>query len=156
MSEKDGAGRDGLVDVVAAVIRDGRGRLFIGQRPDHKRHGGLWEFPGGKVDPGETLEEAVARELDEELSLSTTWVAPEPVFVRVDPGQPFRILFVEAGAAGTPVLTEHQALAWIPVPPPPEYRLAPSDAAFVSALHLGEVVLDADRGPGWEGREPRD
>lgn len=136
-----GAPGDAVVDVVAAVIRNGRGHLLIGQRPAHKRHGGLWEFPGGKVDPGETLADAVARELQEELRLTATWVAPEPVFARQDPGQPFRILFVEAGAGGDPVLLEHQAVAWIPVPPPEGYALAPSDAAFVEALHRGEVRL---------------
>jgi len=129
------------VDVVAAVIRDRDGRLLIGQRPAHKRHGGLWEFPGGKVDPGETLAGAVARELEEELALTATWIAPTPLYARQDPGQPFRILFLEAAARGTPVLREHQALAWIPVPPPGAYALAPSDAAFVDALHRGEVRL---------------
>ncbi|HSG46860.1 MAG TPA: NUDIX domain-containing protein [Longimicrobiales bacterium] len=131
----------GVVDVVAAVIRDGAGRLLIGRRPAHKRHGGLWEFPGGKVDPGETLALAVARELEEELALTATWVASAPVYARQDPGQPFRILFVEAAARGTPVLMEHEAVAWIPVPPPDAYQLAPSDAAFVAALHRGEVRL---------------
>lgn len=130
-----------MTDVVAAVIRDGAGRLLIGQRPTHKRHGGLWEFPGGKVDPGETLAQAVARELSEELGLTVTWVAPVPLFSRQDPGQPFRILFLEAAARGTPVLVEHQAVAWIPVPAPDEFDLAPSDAAFVAALDRGEVRL---------------
>jgi len=135
---------EGVVEVVAAVIRDGEGRLLIGRRPAHKRHGGLWEFPGGKVDPGETLAQAVARELEEELGLTATWVAAAPLYARQDPGQPFRILFVEAAAWGTPVLMEHQSVAWIPVPAPPEFHLAPSDAAFVAALQTGEVQLGED------------
>ncbi|MDT8340994.1 MAG: NUDIX domain-containing protein [Longimicrobiales bacterium] len=130
-----------VVDVVAAVVRDRQGRLLIGQRPDHKRHGGLWEFPGGKVDAGESLARAVARELLEELDLRTHDVAAEPVFAAQDPGQPFRILFVEARVEGTPILREHQAVAWIPLPAPSRYRLAPSDAAFVDALARGAVRL---------------
>jgi mutator protein MutT len=145
MKDAEPSGAGPVVDVVAAVIRDPRGRLFIGQRPAHKRHGGLWEFPGGKVDPGESLAEAVARELREELRLTATWVAPAPLYARRDPGHPFRILFVEADAVGEPELLEHQAVAWIPVPPPGSYSLAPSDAAFVAALHRGEISLSLDR-----------
>jgi mutator protein MutT len=129
------------VDVVAAVIRDAEGRLLIGQRPDHKRHGGLWEFPGGKIDEGESLEEAVRRELREELELTAERVSAEPVFAAVDSGGVFRILFVEASVRGTPTLHEHQALAWIPVAAPTDFELAPSDRAFVEALASGAAVL---------------
>ncbi len=55
--------------VVAAVIEDGRGRLLIARRPDHLHQGGLWEFPGGKIEAGEAPEHALARELDEELGI---------------------------------------------------------------------------------------
>lgn len=135
------------VDVAAAVIRDARGRLLIARRPDHKRHGGLWEFPGGKVDPGETLAQATARELREELGLTVTRVAAEPVFARGDPGQPFRILFleVEVESREEMILMEHQAVAWVQIPVHGDYRLAPSDAAFVKALARGEVRLSPIR-----------
>jgi A/G-specific adenine glycosylase len=56
-------------DVTAAVIEDGEGRLLVAQRPQHKLLGGLWEFPGGKREEGETLEECLARELREELGV---------------------------------------------------------------------------------------
>ncbi len=55
--------------VVAGALIDADGRVLIARRPDHKRHGGLWEFPGGKVEPGETPEEALVRELREELTV---------------------------------------------------------------------------------------
>ncbi|HSG49130.1 MAG TPA: NUDIX domain-containing protein, partial [Longimicrobiales bacterium] len=56
------------IPVIAAVIhRDGR--YLVGRRPDDKRHGGLWEFPGGKLDPGESWLEAARRELSEELEM---------------------------------------------------------------------------------------
>ena len=55
--------------VVAAIIRDRENRLCLSRRPEHKHQGGLWEFPGGKVEEGEPLERALARELDEELGM---------------------------------------------------------------------------------------
>lgn len=139
------SGVSASVDVVAAVIQDGRGRVLIGQRPSHKRHGGLWEFPGGKVHEGETLADAVTRELHEELGLTVTWIATEPLYACQDPGQPFRILFLEASAQGHPVLMEHQAVEWVSIPVPEELVLAPSDASFVAALALGEIRMSPRR-----------
>ncbi|MCH9782446.1 MAG: NUDIX domain-containing protein, partial [Gammaproteobacteria bacterium] len=57
------------ITVVAAIIRDREDRLCLSRRPEHKHQGGLWEFPGGKVEEGEPLEQALARELDEELGM---------------------------------------------------------------------------------------
>ena len=58
-----------LVLVVAAVLTDESGRILLAQRPEGKAMAGLWEFPGGKIDPGETPEHALSRELNEELSI---------------------------------------------------------------------------------------
>ena len=58
-----------LLLVAAAALFDASGRVLITQRPQHKQLGGLWEFPGGKVEPGEAPEQALARELREELDL---------------------------------------------------------------------------------------
>ena len=122
------------IDVVAAVIRDDQGRMLIGRRPAEKRHGGLWEFPGGKVDPGESHRDAMARELAEELSLALVSMAERPVFGRVDEGGAFRILFYDVEVRGVPVAHEHSELfcgladQLAPMP------LAPSDAAFVAWL----------------------
>jgi len=58
-----------VLEVVAAAIRDDRGRLLLQQRPEGKQHAGLWEFPGGKVEQGETHAEALIREIAEELDL---------------------------------------------------------------------------------------
>ena len=129
------------IDVVAAVLRNPSGGLLVGQRPAHKRHGGLWEFPGGKVDPGESFGEAVRRELLEELALETRWVSSAPLYARQDPGQPFRIIFLEVEARGEPRLLEHQRLAWVSAPWRTELKLAPTDAAFVGAIRSGNVQL---------------
>ncbi|RYE87312.1 MAG: (deoxy)nucleoside triphosphate pyrophosphohydrolase, partial [Myxococcales bacterium] len=83
--------------VVAAVIeRDGL--LLVGQRPAHKHHGGLWEFPGGKVEPGETPAEALARELHEELGLTDVQVGPE-LHRHDDPTRPLTLLFLRVGSS---------------------------------------------------------
>lgn len=117
--------------VAAVVARDGR--YLVGRRPHHKRHGGLWEFPGGKLDPGETWASGAARELDEELGLTLVTLGAT-LFEARDPGSPFLIRFVEVEVAGDPDPREHAELGWFT---PPELRmlsLAPSDAAFVRHL----------------------
>src|SRR5690606_6518379 len=78
--------------VIAAVVTRGD-RMLVSRRPEHKRHGGLWEFPGGKVGDGESDLEAISRELREELDVATVQVA-EPVFVISDPGLPFMFVYV--------------------------------------------------------------
>ena len=118
--------------VVAAVIeRDGR--LLIGQRPAHKHHGGLWEFPGGKVEPGETLAAALARELHEELGLTDVTVGPE-LHRHVDPARPLTLLFLRVETGGLPAALEHSALAWLDPHAPLTRPLAPADLALVAML----------------------
>ena len=126
------------IPVVAAVIRR-EGRYLVCRRPSHKRHGGMWEFPGGKVHAGETLGEAVARELDEELSLRAETVAPAPVFEARDPGSPFLILFLETVAGGEPVSHEHEAVGWMSPEELTVLPLAPSDERFVREVLRGTV-----------------
>ena len=123
---------DRRIRVVAAVIeRDGR--LLVCQRPAHKRHGGLWEFPGGKVHDGETDFAAVRRELDEELGLEATSVGRVLCSIE-DPGSEFLIVFVATEASGEPELREHSALAWASPSELAELPLAPSDAVFARTL----------------------
>ena len=118
--------------VVAAVIQR-NGRYLICQRPLAKRHGGMWEFPGGKLHDGETVADAVRRELSEELHVEPRRVGE--VRARIpDPGSSFVIHFVEVEIAGEPRSTEHQAIAWVPAPDLRDYALAPSDLAFVRTL----------------------
>ena len=117
-----------LVRVLAAVIRDGA-RYLVCLRPAHKRHGGSWEFPGGKLEPGETLLEAAHRELKEELGFEVQSVG-EALFSCQDPGSRFLIEFVEVQVSGIPQPIEHDEIRWAM---PQEMRglsLAPSDRAF--------------------------
>jgi mutator protein MutT len=119
------------VPVVAAVVRRG-GALLLCRRPDHKRHGGLWEFPGGKSAPGETLAEAAARELREELGLELAGVGARLGSHR-DPGSSFVVHFVEVEAAGDPRAAEHDEVAWVADDDIAGLALAPADRAFVEA-----------------------
>lgn len=121
-----------MIDVVAAVICDRKGRYLVGRRPADKRHGGMWEFPGGKVDDGETHQEAMARELEEELGLALVRMDPETLFERMDPGSRFRIVFYRVEVEGAPEALEHTALLWGTVETLGAMELAPSDAAFVA------------------------
>lgn len=118
--------------VVAAVLRR-EGRYLLGLRPERKRHGGLWEFPGGKVDPGESTLDAARRELAEELEIEVTSVG-ELVLSVADGRSPFVIDFVDTVAVGSPNPLEHEELGWFTVEEMLEMRLAPADARFVAHL----------------------
>ncbi len=125
------------VRVVAAVVERG-GRLLVCRRPPHKRHGGLWEFPGGKCEPGESDADAARRELREELGVEVTAVRPA-AFAADDPGSPFLVAFVPVAIAGEPACREHTALAWGTPAELARLALAPSDRRFVEWLLAGAV-----------------
>src|SRR3954468_6553834 len=94
-----------IINVLAAVITQ-EDRYLVCQRPLAKRHGGLWEFPGGKVEPGESLLDAANRELTEELNVPAVR-GGEPLFSAHDDGSPFVINFVPTEIAGDPACLEH-------------------------------------------------
>lgn len=121
-----------MIRVIAAVIRRD-GKLLICERPQHKRHGGLWEFPGGKVEIGESDLAAVRRELAEELAVHVGHVGAM-LFSTHDPGSEFVIEFLPVEIEGDPVCLEHSALAWVGVEDLNSYPLAPSDLNFVHFL----------------------
>lgn len=120
------------IPVVAAVVRRGE-RLLVGRRPSHKRHGGLWEFPGGKIDEGESVTEAARRELAEELALEVLAV-DECLFAMEDGASPFLIQFHPVSVAGEPKAIEHSEVGWFSLEELEAMELAPADAAFVAWL----------------------
>jgi mutator protein MutT len=121
-----------LVRVVAAVIeRDGR--YLLCKRPPHKRHGGMWEFPGGKIEEGESDLDAASRELTEELGVKVLSVAP-PRFRVADPGSHFVIEFMRVEIDGSPQCIEHSEVRWVSLSELPHFDLAPSDRRFVEHL----------------------
>jgi mutator protein MutT len=122
------------IRVVAAVLeRDGR--YLVGRRPSEKRHGGLWEFPGGKLDEGESIADAAARELHEELGVRVVGMGQGLLVVK-DDESPFVIEFHEVSIEGEAVAHEHEALGWFSSAELTEMELAPADRAF--ALWLVE------------------
>ena len=120
--------------LAAVIIRDDR--YLICKRPAHKRHGDMWEFPGGKIEAGESDLEAADREMREELGVSATSVEA-PLFIRQDPGSEFSIEFVPVEIVGTPREIEHSALAWVSVDEILDYELAPSDRVFAETCLVG-------------------
>lgn len=119
-------------NVIAAVIERG-GRFLVCQRPAHKRHGSLWEFPGGKLEPDESFLQAARRELSEELAMSVEDIGEIKLAV-TDEASGFLINFVEVRATGEPQLIEHSSLRWLNAHELLSLPLAPSDRAFVEHL----------------------
>jgi len=115
------------LDVVAGVI-ERRGRWLLAQRPRHKAHGGLWEFPGGKVDAGESLSQALERELTEELALNPVTVGDT---LNVQTGETLRLHFLAVATESAPIALEHAALGWFRPEEAAALDLAPLDRAFV-------------------------
>jgi 8-oxo-dGTP diphosphatase len=120
------------IDVIAAVVRRD-GKFLVCQRPPSKRHGNLWEFPGGKLEPGESLLTAAQRELCEELTLKVTEIG-EIRFKSQDPGSNFVINFVDVIALGVPKPLEHTRVDWFTMQELLELPLAPSDRQFAEFL----------------------
>ena len=133
----DGIHRMALTRVLAAVI-ERNDTYLVCQRPGHKRHGSLWEFPGGKLELGETYLEAARRELAEELAVDVLAVGA-PLFSIADPGSEFLIEFVPTTISGDPRCLEHIALRWMSLADLPSLPLAPSDRSFVEFLRSTRV-----------------
>ena len=123
-----------MIDVVAALIWEGD-RFLACQRPAHKARGLLWEFVGGKVEPGETAEQALIRECREELDVT---VAPRDIFMEVIHEYPDLtvrlILFNAVIAEGTPKLLEHNDLRWITVNEIDTLDFCPADEEILKKL----------------------
>ena len=123
-----------ITEVVAALIWDGD-RFLICQRPAHKARGLLWEFVGGKVEPGESREAALIRECREELDIT---LSVGDVFMEVDHVYPditvHLVLFHATIAAGTPKMLEHNDIRWIHPSQIPEFDFCPADEEILKKL----------------------
>lgn len=126
------------IRVAAAIIRQG-GRILIVQRPDTAEMGGLWEFPGGKIEPGETAEAALARELAEELGIRAAVGAPYHSSThRYPSGLTVEICFYDCQVLdGDLRLLWGQALRWVAPADLPAYAYPAADAAVVVRLAAG-------------------
>ena len=123
-----------MTEVVAALIWDGA-RFLICQRPAHKARGLLWEFVGGKVEPGETKEQALARECMEELGIDLSVGEPFMEVVHAYPDLTVHLtLFHAAIASGEPQLLEHNDMRFISVEEIPQYDFCPADTEILARL----------------------
>lgn len=133
-----------LMIVVAAALSDGRDRWLLQQRLPGKHHAGLWEFPGGKVDPSEGPRPALCRELAEELALSPDPAIFTPLGFAEEPatgGRPTLLLLLYAGAMAqaAPVARLGQNWRWCTREEAAALPLAPLDRALLPLLpsHVG-------------------
>jgi 8-oxo-dGTP diphosphatase len=126
-----------IVQVAAAVILRADGRFLLSQRPPGKVYAGYWEFPGGKVEPGEPLADALARELHEELGIEVTraypWIAQRYVYPHAHVQLNF---FRVLGWSGQPRPREDQALAWAALHDLGVTPLLPANGPVLRALAL--------------------
>lgn len=128
-----------MVEVVAALVhmKDNPRRFLICQRPAHKSRGLLWEFVGGKVEPGETKQEALVRECREELGVT---VSVGNVYMELTHDYPdltiHLTLFYAKITDGVPQLLEHNAICWIAPEEIDGYDFCPADEEILARLRL--------------------
>ena len=122
------------VHVVAGVLRDARGRVLLARRTEGRDLAGLWEFPGGKVEPGESPEDALVRELREELGIEATVGALVSCVPLETPAKRLLLDVREVAFSGQPRGLEGQALAWVPLRKLADYPLPPADVPVMEEL----------------------
>ena len=130
---------DGLptVLVVAVALIDTDGRVLIAQRPEGKKLAGLWECPGGKVEPGERPEQALIRELQEELGIDVNEACLAPFVFASHAYDSFHLLmplYLCRRWSGVVTQREHAALAWVKPSKLADYPMPPADAPLVAWL----------------------
>ncbi|OWU70832.1 NTP pyrophosphohydrolase [Roseovarius sp. 22II1-1F6A] len=126
-----------LVLVSAVALIDADGRVLLAQRPEGKSMAGLWEFPGGKVEPGETPEQALIRELQEELGIDTWESCLAPLTFASHGYEDFHLMmpvFACRKWQGTPQSQEGQTLKWVRPAELRDYPMPPADIPLIPVL----------------------
>ncbi|PTX91969.1 8-oxo-dGTP diphosphatase MutT [Verrucomicrobia bacterium LW23] len=128
----------GFIDVAAAVIRPAsqpHGLILIAKRPADSHMGGFWEFPGGKVEVGETPAQAVVRELREELAIETEVLGPLTVIEHAYAEKSVRLHFFDvAMTCGCPTASNGAPLRWVRADELPRYEFPPANVPVVQML----------------------
>ncbi len=123
--------------VAACALIDADNRILIAQRPEGKALAGLWEFPGGKVEPGERPEETLIRELMEELGITVKEACLAPLTFASYPYETFHLLmplWICRRWEGEIVAHEHQGLKWVRPGKLRDWPMPPADAPLIPAL----------------------
>ena len=123
--------------VAACALVDADGRILLAQRPEGKSLAGLWEFPGGKVEPGETPEETLIRELDEELGIRTKVACLAPLTFASHTYDDFHLLmplYICRRYEGIAHGREGQAVKWVRANALRDYPMPPADEPLIPAL----------------------
>ena len=126
-----------VVLVAACALIDADGRVLIAQRPPHKAMGGLWEFPGGKIEAGETPEATLVRELEEELGIAVEEPCLAPFTFASHAYPDFHLLmplYVCRRWEGTPSPREHTALKWVRPRELGAWPMPPADLPLIAML----------------------
>ena len=132
------------ITVVAAIIRGNDGRICLSRRPDHKHQGGRWEFPGGKVEPGEPLSTALARELEEELGMQAAISSPFMTIAHQYQDLHVTLHFRDVTAwQGDPSGCEGQQVSWFEIPELPALEFPAANRPVVTAITLPDYLAIA-------------
>ena len=126
-----------IVHVAAAVITRPDGSFLLGQRASDTFYPGYWEFPGGKVEPGETPRDALIRELDEELGIRATHACLAPFVFASHTYDDFHLLmplYLLRRWEGVVTAKEHSGLAWVKPAKLTDYPMPPADAPLIAWL----------------------
>lgn len=124
-----------IIEVVGAIIKDGD-RYLVGQRPAHKSQGGLWEFMGGKIEKGETPEQALARECREELNIEIDNERIVDSVVHEYPEKTIRLTLIGCTpkTGSTPKALEHQQIKWVTREEMHTLDFAPADRELIQKM----------------------
>ncbi len=128
-----------IIEVVGAIIRDGD-RYLVGQRAANKSQGGLWEFMGGKIEPGETPEQAIARECREELDLEIENECIIDSVIHEYPEKTIRLTLISCSpkSGSIPKALEHQQIRWVTREEMDAIDFAPADRELIGRIIGGK------------------
>jgi len=134
-----------VLDVAAGVIFNKSGQILIAQRPDHLHQGGLWEFPGGKLETGETPRQALDRELQEELDIQVERASPLMTLRHDYPDRRVRLhVWRVERFSGTPQGLQGQPITWVSRSDLPEYEFPAANGPIVTAARLPDRYAIVD------------
>lgn len=129
-----------MINVVAGIIRNKDNKILIAQRNMKKSQGGLWEFPGGKIENDETMEEAIVREIKEELDMDIVFESYFDEKKYIYPEKEINLIALNCRIIGEKYnVLEHEKVEWITVEEFDNFEFAPADVYFVNKLKNKEI-----------------